>query len=153
MCITMTSYWVRWRLKSPASRLIIQPFVQAQIKENIGHRWIPLAKARHGKCFHLMTSSCAHLLAEFMGYVLLYMLGILLVTRYSTSPSLVTVVCCAIAYITPKNHLKCKSRESRLSITPFSAAQSFGNLAPNSAIYETDYACELGVMGEIFARF
>ena len=50
--ITMTSWWARWRLKSPASRLFTQPFVQAQIKENIkaphhwplcgeftGHRW------------------------------------------------------------------------------------------------------------------
>ena len=27
--------WTRWRLKSPASRLFVQPFVQAQIKENI----------------------------------------------------------------------------------------------------------------------
>ena len=27
--------WARWRLKSPASRLFAQPFVQAQIKENI----------------------------------------------------------------------------------------------------------------------
>ena len=33
--ITVTSQWVRWRLKSPASRLFIQPFIQAQIKENI----------------------------------------------------------------------------------------------------------------------
>ena len=53
--ITVTSQGVRWRDKSPASRLFIQPFVQAQIKENIkaprhwplwgeftGHRWIPL---------------------------------------------------------------------------------------------------------------
>ena len=31
----MTSYWVRWRLKSPASTLFTQPFTQAQIKENI----------------------------------------------------------------------------------------------------------------------
>ena len=29
--ITMTSWWARWRLKSPASRV----FIQAQIKENI----------------------------------------------------------------------------------------------------------------------
>ena len=48
------SYWGRWRLKSPAFRWFTQPFVQAQIKENInaprlwplwgeftGHRWIP----------------------------------------------------------------------------------------------------------------
>ena len=44
-------------LKSPASRLFIKPFIQAQIKENIkaprhwplwgeftGHRWIPRTK-------------------------------------------------------------------------------------------------------------
>ena len=31
----MTSWWARWRLKSPASRLFTQPFVQAQVKENI----------------------------------------------------------------------------------------------------------------------
>ena len=50
----MTSWWARWRLKSPASRLLTQPFIQAQIKENIkaprhwllcgeftGDRWIP----------------------------------------------------------------------------------------------------------------
>ena len=52
--ITMTSWWARWRLKSPASRLFIQSFIQTQIKENIkaprhwplcgeftGDRWIP----------------------------------------------------------------------------------------------------------------
>ena len=33
--ITMTSQWPRWRQKSPASRLFIQSFIQAQIKENI----------------------------------------------------------------------------------------------------------------------
>ena len=33
--ITVTSLWVRWRLKSPASRLFARPFVQAQIKENM----------------------------------------------------------------------------------------------------------------------
>ena len=55
--ITVTSWWVRWRLKSPASRLFAQPFVQSQIKENIkapchwslwgestGDRWIPLTR-------------------------------------------------------------------------------------------------------------
>ena len=31
----MTSLWARWRLKSSAFRLFTQPFVQAQIKENI----------------------------------------------------------------------------------------------------------------------
>ena len=33
--ITVTSYRVRWRLKSQAIRLFAQPFDQAQIKENI----------------------------------------------------------------------------------------------------------------------
>ena len=38
---TMTSQWVRWRLKSPASRLFTQQFIRAQIKENIKvpHHW------------------------------------------------------------------------------------------------------------------
>ena len=31
----VTSQWGQWPLKSPASRLFAQPFVQAQIKENI----------------------------------------------------------------------------------------------------------------------
>ena len=35
MCITVTSKWARWRLKSTASRLFTQPYIQAQIKENI----------------------------------------------------------------------------------------------------------------------
>ena len=55
--IKMTSQWARWRLKSPASRLFTQPFIQTQIKENIkaprhwplcgeftGHRGIPRIK-------------------------------------------------------------------------------------------------------------
>ena len=33
--ITVTSWWARWRLKSPASRLFTQPFIQTRIKENI----------------------------------------------------------------------------------------------------------------------
>ena len=33
--ITVTSKWARWHLKSPASPLFNQPFIQAQIKENI----------------------------------------------------------------------------------------------------------------------
>ena len=63
----------RWRLKSPALRLFTQPLIQAQIKENIkaprhwplwgeftGDRWIPRTKGQwRGKCFHLVTSSCA----------------------------------------------------------------------------------------------
>ena len=55
--ITMTSQWARCHLKSPASRMFAQPFVQAQIKEKIktlchwpiwgestGDRWIHLTK-------------------------------------------------------------------------------------------------------------
>ena len=71
--ITVTSLWARWRLKSQASRLLAQSFVQAQIKENVkaprhwplwgestGDRWIPLTKGQwHGKYFHSMTSSCS----------------------------------------------------------------------------------------------
>ena len=51
--ITMTSR-AGWRLKSPVSRMFTQPFIRAQIKENIkaprhwplcgeftGDRWIP----------------------------------------------------------------------------------------------------------------
>ena len=58
-------------MKSPASRMFTQPFIQTQIKENIkaprhwplcgeftGDRWIPRTKGQlRGKCFHLMTSS------------------------------------------------------------------------------------------------
>ena len=33
MNITLVSYWAEWRLKSPASPLFTQPFIQAQIKE------------------------------------------------------------------------------------------------------------------------
>ena len=33
--ITMTSQWAWWRLRSPVSRLFTQPFIRAQIKENI----------------------------------------------------------------------------------------------------------------------
>ena len=54
LLITVTSSWWRWRLKSPASSLFTEPFIQAQIKENIkaprhrplqgefnSDRWIP----------------------------------------------------------------------------------------------------------------
>ena len=33
--ITITSWWGRWRLESPALRWFVQQFVQAQIKDNI----------------------------------------------------------------------------------------------------------------------
>ena len=38
----MTSQWVGWRLKSPALGLFPQPFIRAQIKENIKARVIGL---------------------------------------------------------------------------------------------------------------
>ena len=57
--ITMTSEWVRWRLRSPASRLFIQPSIQTQMKENMkaprhwplwreftGDQWIPQRKGQ-----------------------------------------------------------------------------------------------------------
>ena len=88
--ITMTSEWPRWRLKSPASRLFTQSFIQAYIKENIkAPRHWPLCGEFTGtgefpaqrvsnaenvsiwwrhhansqwrrKCFNLMTSPCTH---------------------------------------------------------------------------------------------
>ena len=58
ICITMTSYWARLRLKSQASPLFAILLVKAQIKENIralclwplcgeftGHRWISRTKS------------------------------------------------------------------------------------------------------------
>ena len=61
-CIIVTSLWARWRLKSPASPLLTQPFIQLQIKENIkaprqwplcgeftGHRWIPALMASNAE--------------------------------------------------------------------------------------------------------
>ena len=40
---TMTSQWARWNLKSPASPVFSQPFIRAQIKENIkAPRYWPL---------------------------------------------------------------------------------------------------------------
>ena len=35
IAITMTLWWTRWRLKASASRVFTQPFIRAQIKENI----------------------------------------------------------------------------------------------------------------------
>ena len=72
--ILVTSQWEAMVLKSPASRVFPQPFVQASIIENIkaprhwplwgistGDRWIPLTKGQQrGKCFHLMTSSSGY---------------------------------------------------------------------------------------------
>ena len=59
--ITVASWWARWSLKSAASRLFTQSFVQAQMKENnkpLGGRRIPRTKVQsRGKCFHFMTSS------------------------------------------------------------------------------------------------
>ena len=62
LLITMTSWWARWRLKSSVSRLLAQPLVQAQIKENIkapchwplrgesiADRWIPHTRASYAE--------------------------------------------------------------------------------------------------------
>ena len=80
--ITMTSFWARWRLKSPAWRLFTQPFIQAEIKENIktprhwplcgefaGHRWTPAQSASNAENVSIwwrhyvmisIPSRCAH---------------------------------------------------------------------------------------------
>ena len=60
----MTSYWARWRLKSPALRLFTEQLIQAQIKDNIqaprhwplcgeftGNRWIPRKMASNAEIF------------------------------------------------------------------------------------------------------
>ena len=66
-----------WHLKSPASRLVTEPFIEAQIKEKIkaprhwplcgefsGDWWISRKNGQwRGKCFHFMTSSC-HLVSS-----------------------------------------------------------------------------------------
>ena len=69
--ITMTSQWARWHLKSPALGLFTQPFIQAQIEENIkaprhwplwreftGDRWIPTQKASNAG--NVSISWCHH---------------------------------------------------------------------------------------------
>ena len=70
--ITVTPWWARLSVKSPESRVFTQPFVQAQIKENIKalRHWRlwgaftgdPVKSPHKGpvtrKCVHLMTSSC-----------------------------------------------------------------------------------------------
>ena len=70
--ITVTSYWARWRLKSPPSQLFTQPFILFRRRsrkiqaprywplcgELTRDRWIPPTECPwRGKCFHLMTSS------------------------------------------------------------------------------------------------
>ena len=69
-CITVTSPWARWRLKSPASPLFAQLLVLEQIKKTQRsasqafvrgiHRWPVTGDTKgqwRGKCFHKMTSS------------------------------------------------------------------------------------------------
>ena len=69
--ITMTSWLARWRLKSPASRLFTQLFIEGadqrkhQSSASLAfvrgiHRWpvnSPHERRVKRKCFHLMTSS------------------------------------------------------------------------------------------------
>ena len=52
LVITVTSYWVQWRLKSSASLLFTQPFIQAQIKKNIRapHRWPLCRELTNDRC-------------------------------------------------------------------------------------------------------
>ena len=55
--ITMTSQWAWWRLRSPASRLFTQPFIRAQIKENIkAPRYWPLCGQFTGDRWILRTN-------------------------------------------------------------------------------------------------
>ena len=63
--ITVASQWARWRLKSPASILFVEPCFEARIKENLKapRDWplwgeFPAQMASNAeKCFHLMTTS------------------------------------------------------------------------------------------------
>ena len=71
--ITMTSWWAPRRHQSPASRFFCSTVYSGADKrkhqssaslalcwEFAGDRWIPRTKGQwRGKCFHLMTSSCA----------------------------------------------------------------------------------------------
>ena len=45
--IRVTSYWVWWRLKSPASPLFTQPFIQVQIKKASKLRSLVFARGIH----------------------------------------------------------------------------------------------------------
>ena len=63
--ITMTSWWVRWRLIHQPHDCLLDRWSKAQIEENIKAPrhwplcgWFPRTKGQwRGKCFHLMTSS------------------------------------------------------------------------------------------------
>ena len=65
MANTVTSWWARWRLKSPASPLFTQAFRKHQSSASLAfvwgiHRWpvnTPHKSQQRGKCFQLMTSS------------------------------------------------------------------------------------------------
>ena len=91
--IIMTSSWARWCIKSQASQLFTQPFVQVQIKENIkSPRHWPLCgeitgavnyphkgQVRQKKWFHLMTSSwriCALRAVTIGQHFLLFLFGV-----------------------------------------------------------------------------
>ena len=55
----MTSYWARWRLKSPVWPLFTQPFIQAQIKENIKapRHWLLCGKFTGDQWIHRKIAS------------------------------------------------------------------------------------------------
>ena len=72
--ITVTSYCARWLLKSSASRLLTQTFIQAQIKENIKaprhwplcgeftvDRWIPRTNAINAEIVSIRWRHDGHL--------------------------------------------------------------------------------------------
>ena len=105
--ITVTSQWMRWRLRSPASRLFTQPLIQTQIKENIkaprhwplcweftGNRWIPIQMAsnaanvsiRHHDKVRLVTFE-THSWAERLDWRLLSMAFIYLADELFTARS------------------------------------------------------------------
>ena len=95
----MTSLLAQLCLKSPASRLLTQPFVQPKIKENIiaprhwplwgefnGDRWIPGTKDQErGKCFHWWR----HQWLEHMLFIFSFMVfgeGICIILQNLVSP-------------------------------------------------------------------
>ena len=88
-------------LKSPASWLFTQSFIQTQIKENIkaprhwplcgeftGDQWIPRTNGQlYGKCFHLMMSSCNDLLPDWRWVLIWSSVEIMIIGPLGTNSS------------------------------------------------------------------
>ena len=101
----MKSLWAQWLLTSPASRLFTQPFIQAQIKENIkdprrrlfcgeltGDRWIPRTKGLwRGRYFHLLTSSCNGKCGQGHSYSFITCLGLSEVIEHAVKIKLIYI--------------------------------------------------------------